>query len=51
MKRIMTLCLTLLIAGQALAAQGHSWEGIHRVPLSEAAKQFDTPPTRSPSTR
>ncbi len=44
MKKITTLCLALLVAGQALFAQGHSWEGIHRTPLSEAAKQFDNPP-------
>ena len=44
MKRLSVLCLALLIAGQALFAQTRSWEGIHRVPLSEAARQFANPP-------
>lgn len=44
MKRTFSLCLALLIAGQALFAQGHAWQGIHRTPLSEAEKQFATPP-------
>ena len=44
MKRLTILCLALLTAGQALFAQGHSWEGIHRVPLTEAAAQFPEPP-------
>ena len=44
MKRMLILSLALLLAGQALFAQGHAWEGIHRVPLAEAARQFDNPP-------
>ena len=44
MKKITTLCLALLLAGQALVAQEHSWAGIHRTPLSEAAKNFANPP-------
>ena len=44
MRKSALLCLSLLLAGQALLAQGHAWEGIHRVPLSEAAAQFDNPP-------
>ncbi|MCR4824377.1 MAG: hypothetical protein K5849_03355 [Bacteroidales bacterium] len=44
MKRIALLCLALLTAGQVVSAQGHSWEGIHQTPLSEAAAQFANPP-------
>ncbi|MCR4859938.1 MAG: glycoside hydrolase [Bacteroidales bacterium] len=44
MRKSILLCLALLIGGQALPAQTHSWEGIHRTPLSEAARQFDVPP-------
>ena len=45
MKKITTLCLALLLAGQALSGQVQSWQGIHRTPLSEAAKQFANPPS------
>ena len=44
MKRTFLLCLALTLAGQALPAQEHAWQGIHRTPLAEAAKQFDNPP-------
>ena len=44
MRRMLLLCLALLVAGQALPAQEHAWSGIHRTPLSEAERQFETPP-------
>ena len=45
MRRILLLGLLPLLAVQALSAQVRSWEGIHRVPLSEAATQFADPPS------
>ncbi len=45
MRRILLLGLLPLLAVQALSAQVRSWEGIHRVPLSEAAAQFANPPS------
>ena len=44
MKRLLLLCLSLLVAGTAASGQGHAWQGIHRTPLSEAAGQFANPP-------
>lgn len=44
MKRLLLLGLALLVAGSAVSAQEHAWQGIHRTPLSEAAAQFANPP-------
>ena len=44
MKRLLLLCLSLLVAGTAVSGQKHAWQGIHRTPLSEAAGQFADPP-------
>ena len=44
MKRLLTIILTLALAGTSLPAQ-HSWSGIHNTPLSQAARDFNTPPT------
>ena len=44
MKKPLLLCLVLLVAGQVLPAAGQAWKGIHRTPLTEAARQFPDPP-------
>lgn len=45
MKRLLTICLLVaLTAITGITAQTRSWQGIHHTPLTEAEKEFQTPP-------
>lgn len=46
MKRHIVLTMSLLLLGAAVAfSQGHSWQGIHHISLSEAESNFSNPPS------